>query len=398
MSTRWNVVVIGGGYAGVMAANRLTRRADVDVTLINPRPQFVERIRLHQLLSQTHTPTHDFAGLLADRVHLVVDSVTEIDADARRISLAGGGDLAYDYLVYAVGSTSAGAPVPGAAEHAEHVGSLEETQRLRTALAALPTGAPVAVVGGGPTGIETAAELAETGRAVTLLCGADLGPSLHPQARHWLSRRLHRLGVQVLEGAGSRAVQVTADEVHLADGRSIRSSLTVQAAGFDLPDLAARSGLSTDEAGRLRTDETLTSIDDPHIVAAGDAGAPSDRPVRMSCQAAVQLGRQAAETVLRRIAGQAPRPVGVAFVALCLSVGRRAGLLQVTRRNDAALPVHLRGRAGVVAKELICSGTVLQLRFEARHPGRVDGWMTDPVRTRTLQSTEHTAQETGPDR
>src|SRR5699024_2111667 len=93
MSTRWNVVVIGGGYAGVMAANRLTRRADVDVTLINPRPQFVERIRLHQLLSQTHTPTHDLAGLLAERVHLLVDSVTRIEVAGRRLSLSGGGDL-----------------------------------------------------------------------------------------------------------------------------------------------------------------------------------------------------------------------------------------------------------------------------------------------------------------
>src|SRR5690625_1637749 len=398
MSTRWNVVVIGGGYAGVMAANRLTRRADVAVTLINPRPQFVARIRLHQLLSQTHTPTHDLAGLLAERVHLLVDSVTRIEVAGRRLSLSGGGDLSYDYLVYAVGSTSAATQVPGAAEHTQQVGSLEEAQRLHAALMALPASAPVTVVGGGPTGIETAAELAETGRAVTLVCGGDLGPSLHPRARHGLARRLYRLGVQVLQGTGARAVEVTADEVRLADGRGIRSALTVQAAGFGPPDLAARSGLSTDREGRLRTDETLTSIDDPHIVAAGDAGAPSDRPVRMSCQAAVQLGPQAAETVLRRIAGQAPRPIGVAFVALCLSVGRRAGLLQVTRRNDAALPVHLRGRAGMVAKELICSGTVLQLRFEARHPGRVDGWMTDPVRTRTLQSTEHTAQETGPDR
>jgi NADH dehydrogenase len=46
-SSATNVVVIGGGYAGVMAANRLTQRSDVAVTLINPRPRFVHRIRLH---------------------------------------------------------------------------------------------------------------------------------------------------------------------------------------------------------------------------------------------------------------------------------------------------------------------------------------------------------------
>src|SRR5699024_621516 len=231
MSTRWNVGVIGGGYACFMAANRLTRRADVDVTLINPRAQFVERIRLHQLLSQTHTPTHDLAGLLAERVHLLVDSVTRIEVAGRRLSLSGGGDLTYDYLVYAVGSTSAATLVPGAAEHAQQVGSLEEAQRLHAALAALPASAPVAVVGGGPTGIETAAELAETGRAVTLVGGGDLGPSLHPRARHGLARRLHRLGVQVLQGTGARAAEVTADEARPAAGRSIPSTRTGPAAG-----------------------------------------------------------------------------------------------------------------------------------------------------------------------
>ncbi|EUA29995.1 NADH dehydrogenase domain protein [Mycobacterium xenopi 4042] len=79
--------------------------------------------------------------------------------------------------------------------------------------------------------------------------------------------------------------------------------MTVWTAGFGVPDLAARSGLSTDALGRLLTDETLTSIDDPRIVAAGDAAAPSGQPLRMSCQAAGPLGVQAANTVLARIAG-----------------------------------------------------------------------------------------------
>ena len=79
--------------------------------------------------------------------------------------------------------------------------------------------------------------------------------------------------------------------------------MTIWTAGFGVPDLAASSGLSTDGAGRLLTDETLTSVDDPRIVAAGDAAAPSDLPLRMSCQAAIPLGAQAANTVLSRIAG-----------------------------------------------------------------------------------------------
>jgi NADH dehydrogenase FAD-containing subunit len=67
--------------------------------------------------------------------------------------------------------------------------------------------------------------------------------------------------------------------------------VTIWAAGFGVPDLAARSGLSTDAVDRLLTDETLTSVDDERITAAGDSAAPSDLPLRMSCQAALPAGR-----------------------------------------------------------------------------------------------------------
>ncbi len=101
------VVVVGGGYAGTMAANHLRLRAAVDITLVNPRPQFVERIRLHQLAAGTATGTADYGTLLGRGIRLVVDTATHIDATARRVELSSGGALEYDYLIYAVGSTGA---------------------------------------------------------------------------------------------------------------------------------------------------------------------------------------------------------------------------------------------------------------------------------------------------
>ena len=382
MTTPTHVVVIGGGYAGVMAANRLTRRDDVAVTLVNPRETFVERIRLHQLVGGSDDAVVDYRRVLADSVRLVVDTVTRIDPDARNLTLAAGDPLTYDYLVYAVGSGSGAPAVPGAAEHAYPVAGLEQAQRLRAVLEDTPVDAPVTVVGAGPTGIETAAELAETGRFVTLVAGGDVGPYLHPRGRRALRRRLARLGVRVLEGGVVTAV--LRDAVALADGGRVPSAVTVWTAGFAVPDLATHSGLRTDEAGRLLTDETLTSVGDPRIVAAGDAAAPSGLPYRMSCQAAVQLGPQAAETVLSRVAGEAPAPVEVAFVSMCLSIGRSAGLLQLARRDDTALGLHVGGRPGARIKELICAGTVWQLAHEARKPGRHDLWARDPRRRKLL--------------
>ena len=209
MTENTDVVVIGGGYAGVMAANRLTQRDDVTVTLINPRPTFVERIRLHQLVGGSDDAVVDYRDILGEGIRLVVDTVTRIDAVERSVTLATGGTVGYDYLVYAVGSGSADPRVPGAAEFAYPIASLEEAQRLRPVVDAAPATAAVTVVGAGPTGIETAAELAEEGRTVTLVCGEVLGPYLHPRGRRSVAGQLAALGVTVVEGPGATVTAVT---------------------------------------------------------------------------------------------------------------------------------------------------------------------------------------------
>ena len=136
-----------------------------------------------------------------------------------------------------------------------------------------------------------------------------------------------------------------------------------------MPDLAARSGLTTDALGRLLTDETLTSVDDERIIAAGDASAPSGQPLRMSCQAAMPLGAQAANTVLSRIAGERPDAISQAFTGQCISVGRAGATIQLAHTDDSVLPLYLGGRAAATVKEAVCKGTISFLTREARKPG-----------------------------
>ncbi|MFX0578121.1 NAD(P)/FAD-dependent oxidoreductase [Nocardia nepalensis] len=386
MAGKTDVVVIGGGYAGVMAANRLTQRDDVAVTLINPRPSFVERIRLHQLVAGTHAAVVDYRDVLGERGRLVVDTVTRIDAAIRSVELAGGGTVGYDYLVYAVGSGSADARVRGAAEFAYPLATLEEAQRLRRVIDAAPATAAVTVVGAGPTGIETAAELAEQGRRVNLVCGAVLGPYLHPRGRRSVAKRLAELGVTVLEGPDATVTAVTRDIVRLAGGHTLSSAVTIWTAGFGVPDLATGSGLSTDAIGRLRTDETLTSVDDTHIVAAGDSAAPSDLPFRMSCQSATRIGAHAADTVLARIAGEQPAPINLGFFGQCISLGRRAGIFQFADKDDTANRYYVSGRPGAKLKEFVCKHTVKHLADEAHKPGSLT-WVTDDKRRQLLETT-----------
>jgi NADH dehydrogenase len=368
---RTHIVVIGGGYAGTLAANHLRLRADVEITLVNPRPVFVERIRLHQLAAGSGTAAVDYGTLLGEGIRLVVDAAERINSADRTIELASGAVLDYDYLIYAVGSTGvAPSAVAGAVEFAYPVAEFEHAERLRDALDELHPDAPVTVIGAGLTGIETASELAGQ-RRVTLLCGGVLGPSLSRPGRRSVAKWLRRLGVDVLETAVVREVRPDAVVLDspLSAGAVLPSALTVWTAGFGVPELAARSGLSTDGLGRLLTDETLTSVDDPRIVAAGDAAAPSGQPLRMSCQAAGPLGVQAANTVLSRIAGTTPATLNQAFIGQCISLGRSYASLQIARTDDTPVNAVVGGRIAASLKEAICKATVWSIRREATKPG-----------------------------
>jgi NADH:ubiquinone reductase (H+-translocating) len=360
-----SVVVIGGGYAGVMAANRLCNGA-ADVTLVNPRATFVERIRLHQLVIDNDDAVEDYATILNGDVRLVVDGAERIDAAARRVELTSGAALDYDYLVYAVGSTGAvPAGVQGAREFAYPLSELEQARRLRARLADTPMSAPVVIVGGGLTGIEATSEFAEAGRTVTLVSDT-LAPSLSDPGRRSVAKRLRKLGVTVIETPVSA---VTGDAVLLADGQTLPSAVTVWTAGFGVPGLAAASGLTTDASGRLLADETLTSVDDDRIVGTGDAVSPSGLPFRMSCQAALPLGAQAANTILSRIAGTDPAEVSVPMSGQCISLGRGSGTVQLQRKDDTPTYAYIGGRAGAFVKEQVCRWTLKWMAGEAKKPG-----------------------------
>jgi NADH dehydrogenase FAD-containing subunit len=369
MADSTEAVVLGGGYAGVMAANRLTGRAGVRVTLVNPRPAFVQRIRLHHLVAGTGDPLVAYEATLSPAVRLVVDAADRIDAAERTVTLASGGTVGYDYLVYAVGSGSPTPRVSGAAEFAYTMDTLEAARRLRGVLDDTPASAPVTVVGSGPTGNEVAAELASVGRRVTLVAGAALAPYLHPRARQAVAKRMAELGVTVLEGRDAHAAAVTRDAVRLAGGREVPSAVTIWTAGFGVPDLAARSGLRTDELGRLITDETLTSVDSERIVAAGDSVSPSGVPLRMSCQGAIPLGAHAADTLLARLAGGRPAPIDIGLPAVCTSLGRGNATMQFLSKRGEAKRLFVSGRLGSKLKEFTYPHVLEMLEKESRTPG-----------------------------
>src|SRR5699024_768114 len=122
-----------------------------------------------------------------------------------------------DYVIYAVGSTGATPmSIPGAAEFAYPIAELEQAAQARAAADNLPADAPMTVVGAGLTGIETATELAEQGRNVTLVCGGQLGPALSTPGRRSVAKTMAKLGITVLET--DVVTEVRSAAVVFADG------------------------------------------------------------------------------------------------------------------------------------------------------------------------------------
>ncbi|MBS9374918.1 NAD(P)/FAD-dependent oxidoreductase [Rhodococcus sp. B50] len=367
-NTRPRVVVIGGGYAGTVAANRMSRKAAV--TIVNPRPHFVQRTRLHQFAVGNHHAAGDYRKLLAKGVDLLVDTATRIEPGTHTVQLASGETLDYDYLVYAVGSTATRrSTVPGVEEFAFPVAEFEHAERLKFALAGLDDDSVVTVVGAGLTGLETAGELAEQGRRVRLVCSGVIGPMLSEKARAAIYERLADLQVDVIEHV--RVTRVGPDGFALDDGTVLESAITVWTAGFGVPELARSSGFRTDELGRILTDETLTSIDDDRVIAAGDCAAPSGEPLRMACQSALPTGLAAADTVLSRIAGDEPANLDFGFNGVGVSLGRRVGVVQFHERDDTPKERAYSGRIASTIKDLGLKAAMAGLRVEALRPGAV---------------------------
>lgn len=379
------VVIVGAGYAGVMAAIRSTKAApdNTVVTLIDPRPSFVERIRLHQQIAGetiAHVPLEDLVG---DQVEIVRRRVERVDPDARRVFLEDGRDVDYDALILAAGSTIDADRVPGASEHALKLGP-NTAAKIRTL--AEERGRLI-VVGGGFTGIEAATEIAETHRSlhVTLLTSGKVGNTLSETGRRHVARALDRLGVDVIES--TRIEEVFGDRVLTTDGRVV-SGRTLWLAGFRPAAIAARCGLAVDERGCILTRDTLQALGRPEIFVAGDLAAvksPTGAPYRMACATALPMGAHAANNAAALLRGEPPKPFGLGYLLQCLSLGRRDGLIQFTDRADRPVERVLTGRLAALVKERVVRYPLQMIRAERRWPVAVYSWPAAP-------RTEHTAQ------
>jgi NADH:quinone reductase (non-electrogenic) len=357
------VVVVGAGYAGLMAALRTARRArhpGVGVTLVNPSDRFTERLRMHQLATGQRLGHMSIPELVAGTgICFVQGWAVGIDAGSRRILVERDGQppcrLAYDYLIYALGSRANTCAVPGASHHALTLDTPATCARLAERLAGLHGQETVTVCGNGLTGIETAAEIAEAypGLRVILAGRDEPAAMMGPGARRYLLAALARLGVEVRSGV--EVTKVLPDAVELGSAATIPAAACVWTTGFWASPLAGDAGLRVDERGRIVFDDTLRSVSHPEVLAVGDSAAVSQHwgQIHGTCQSGVPTAIHAADTIARLLKDKKTKPFRFGYIHQPVSLGRRDGVIQFAKPDDTPRRFFLTGKAAARYKETV---------------------------------------------
>ena len=370
---RKQIVICGGGAGGLDLAVRLSRRRELAVHLVDPRPSHVWKPLLHEIASGTlDVASHEvsYLALAAWRGFVFAQGRLEgIDRSSSAVLIGATHDrdgriiipqrrLAYDLLVLAVGGVSNDFNVPGVSLHAQFLDSVLDAERiferiLQACMSANygppndpPESFDVRIVGGGATGVELAAELRSSVRTLAgygldridpdqflriSIVNADkrLVQQLPVRASESVQRTLIGLGIEVRND--SNVVVVERDAVLLKNGEALHANLTVWAAGVKAPAFLRGFGdLETNRNNQIVVDHSLQSISDPSIFALGDcASAPwlgTNLRVPPSAQAAHQQALFLSWSIRRRLSNQPPGEFEYNDLGSLLSLGGSGGV------------------------------------------------------------------------
>jgi NADH dehydrogenase len=371
MSARWRVVIIGGGFGGLSAAQHLNSDL-VDVTLIDRRNYHLFQPLLYQVATGSLS-----AGEIASPLRSILSrqkntrvwlgTVVDIDADSKRVSLADGTVVPYDSLIVAAGSQTSYFGHNEWKEWAPGMKSIEEATTIRhKILYAFEVAERIAdpkqrrawltfvIVGAGPTGVELSGAIAEIARQtlkhdfrsikpeeaqIILLDGAPRALMSFPED---LSERatwsLAKLGVEVRCGVMVKNVDeegLTIETGQITD--SIAAKTVVWAGGITASPLgkllAGHTNAESDKGGRVKVKPDLTIPNYPDIYVVGDLASAMDRdgkPLPGLAQVAMQGGAYAAKAIVRKVKGQSELPPFRYFDKGSLAViGRAAAVADV---------------------------------------------------------------------
>ena len=363
MQERKRIVIIGAGFAGLWAARSLVG-ADADVLILDRNNYHTFPPLLYQVAAAEIEPEQiafPVRGILhrLPGIRFGMYEVRSINLETRIIETSCR-DSWYDYLIVATGSATDFLGVPGASEHAFQLKTLDQAIHLRNHILRLFEDAVcqseingmchplnIAIVGGGPTGVEFAGALAELVRGpfkkdypaidcsrvrIVLIEASDrLLPGIGHRGSDYAAARLDEMGVEVrLE---SPVTDVSPNSIKLEDGTVIPTETVVWTAGAR-GDAPATWGLPVARNGRIAVEPTLQVPGHPGVYVAGDLAYVEDsgRPLPMIAPVAIQQGTAAAESIKRLMAGHDPEPFRFADKGMMVTIGRRSAVARVKAR------------------------------------------------------------------
>lgn len=362
MEDSYPVIIVGAGFAGVAAAKELGRKG-VRVLLIDSNNYH----QFQPLLYQVATSQIGVSAIARPlrsvfrrykTVKVLTSKVDAVNAAERVVITAEGRTLRADVLVIAVGAVPNFFNTPGAEEHAFPLYSVTDATRLGTGLTRLLDQADrnpdesvnVVVVGGGPTGVETAGAMAENvkyvvskyfSRELAARCRVhlvDMVPSVlnmfSKKSQSYATDHLKKVGVQLHMGVG--VTEVRQDGVTLADGTSVPGQIVVWAGGLKAGDLIAGSGLAQGKGGRIDVRPDLTAPDAEGVYVIGDAANITDSTGAKLPQlgsVAQQAGKWAAKNILADLGGGSRTPFRYVDKGYMAMVGRGAAVAELGRKR-----------------------------------------------------------------
>ena len=357
------VLVLGGGFAGIGAAQKL-RKSDAEVVVLDKHDYHTFQPLLYQVatgLLEQPAVGHPIRDLFhkQENVRVHQDEVTAIDLDARRVEFAELGPLGYDYLVLGLGAEVNFFGVDGAAEHAFPLYTLPDAVRLKDHVLEtweqadrkpelVDDGAlNIVVVGGGPTGVETAGALAELyngvftkdypdvpegAATITLVeAGPEIFPMFKPDIREYAVHALDKRGVEVRTGDVVESIAPT--RVKLKSGSELQAHTLVWGAGLQGNALVQSFGLELERGNRIGVDEELRIPAHPEVYAVGDIAAITDGKTQQVLpqlgSVALQSGEHAGKTIASRIAGKETKPFRYHDKGTMAAIGRGSAVVQM---------------------------------------------------------------------
>lgn len=382
------IVVVGAGYAGLLATVRLAGRVkteiktgSVAISLVNAAEDFVERPRLHQFAANqpiTKRPIKD--TLRGTGASFLRGTVSRIEPGQHTLEVetdSGTTQLNYDKLIYALGSTIEQDSVPGVREHAYVLtpGGSNSAGALRQVLLDLAANgqhARLLIAGGGATGIEAAGEFAAAypNLRVQLVTRSAFGRFTNASISGFMERSLEGLGVAIRDH--TTIIEVRATEAQTDTGEIIPFDLCLWAGGFSVPTVARDSGLAVNERGQVLVDPFLRSISNSDVYAVGDTASPIEipgYPVRMAALIATLMGAQGADNVTAAIRGEPERPFSFAYLGQGIALGKHNAIGFNNYPDDKPKLPYFTGRLGFEGREFFVRLLADLPNLERRWPG-----------------------------